>query len=198
VAQFIAFSPGQTLDYGRATSDEFIQMVRRASVSIGVDGLEQILKAPGITRSINDLPESEPAVLAHLVSCGELQHARPAAGAGISSSAPSQAEAECRAAVEISPPSVFLLMALGFALEKSKPEAAIAVFRQAIALKPELSEPHLLLADTLTSKAGDRNAGVREALDALRLDPNNPDAFLFFVGPGSLLPPATNDHQICY
>ncbi|HEY1216879.1 MAG TPA: hypothetical protein VGE93_24910, partial [Bryobacteraceae bacterium] len=134
-----------------------------------------------ITRSIKDPSESEAAVLAHLVRGGELQHARPTAAAGTPSSAPSQAETECRAAVELSPPNVFLLMAMGSALEKSKPEAAIAVFRQAIALNPELSEPHLLLADTLTSKAGDRNAGVREALDALRLDLNNPDAFFFFL-----------------
>ena len=35
----------------------------------------------------------------------------------------------------------------------------MGVFRRAVALKPELSEPHLLLADVLTSKGIDRNAG---------------------------------------
>ncbi len=164
----------------RAT-DEYIQMVRRASVSAGLDDLEQILKAASSTRSEQAGFEKEAAVLPHVARCGELQHARSATGFGRSQSALTEAETECRAAVKLSPPNVFLLLALGSALREINPQAAIAVFREAIALEPGLSEAHLLLADALTSKGTDRNAGVREALDALRLDPNNPDGFMFFL-----------------
>ena len=162
-------------------TDEYVQMARRVG---GGDSpaFEQILRASSVARSAEALSGNEAALLPHLARCGELKHSwLVAEGPRKAQSTPSEAESECRAALALSPQNVFLLMALGGTLEQDgKWEEAIAVLRQAVALNPELSELHYLLADILTRK-GDRDAALREGLEALRLDPNNVDVFLYYV-----------------
>lgn len=163
----ISFSP----------TDEYIQMLGRATGGRDTAVLEKTVRGAKVIPSIDGEFSKEAALLQHLERCGELNN----------TPSPDQdsrgAEAECQAAVSLAPRDPFVLLALGTSMrQQQKLKQATAVYRQAIALDSNLPLGHVLLADALLGQGSEpRNEAMIEGLAALRLDAKNNEAMMLFV-----------------
>jgi len=84
-----------------------------------------------------------------------------------------QAESLYRAALNLEPQNVAILLALGRVLNaQGKLESAIEEYRQVIRLQPNLAGPHRELG-ALLFKTGDVNGAINEYREALRLNAND-------------------------
>jgi len=154
-------------------TDEYIQMLRRASMESGFAVLERSLRIAKVAPPAEAPSLNEAALLPHLAQCGEANHAQnfPIAP---------DAERECRAALALAPQNPFVIMAVGRNLDQQgKRNEALAVYKRALAIDPSLAVGHIFLADALVG-AQRRDEGLLEGIQALRLDPNNNEAIVFF------------------
>ncbi len=155
------------------STDEYIQMLRGASTESGFAALVGSLKIAKVTPSAEASSPEEAALLPHLARCGEANHAHEVPIAP-------NAERECRAALALAPQNPFVIMAVGRSLDQQgKRNEALAVYKQALAVDPSLAVGHIFLADALVG-AQRRDEGVLEGIQALRLDPNDNEAIIFF------------------
>src|ERR1700738_184839 len=112
----ISFSP----------TDEYIQMLGRATGGRNNTVLEKTIRNAKVTPSIDPEASAEATLLQHLERCGEL-NSTPAADEHFSG-----AEAECQAALSLAPRDPFVLLALGKTMrQQQKVKESAAVYKQA-------------------------------------------------------------------
>ena len=139
--------------------------------------LEKTIRSAKVTPSIDPEASTEATLLQHLERCGEL-NSTPAADEHFSG-----AEAECQAALSLAPRDPFVLLALGKTMrQQQKVKESAAVYKQAVALDPDLALGHVLLADALFGQGSEyRDEGLIQGLAALRLDPKSNEAMTLFA-----------------